>query len=36
MYFTGKSLWEIVTGAETVNNEASESQTKNKKLLQLT
>ena len=28
MYFTGKSLWEIVTGAETVNNEASESQKK--------
>ena len=28
MYFTGKSLWEIVTGAKTVNNEASESQKK--------
>ena len=33
MYFTGKSLWEIVTGAETVNNEASESQKKNQKTI---
>ena len=36
IYFTGKSLWEIVTGAETVSNEASERQKKKKKLLQLT
>ena len=33
MYFTGKSLWEIVTGAETVNNEASESQKKKQKTI---